>query len=190
MMEPEFTSSSVGPAPPKELVAGLRMVALRRATRAAHDRIELALPIMAADLTRERYVKILAAMHGYYVGLPLLVAGSHLARLEQDLRVLGHTAIARCSNLPVLACESALLGARYVVEGATLGGQIIRRHLAKVLHLDATTGAAFFIGYGDETRAMWARFATDVESVADFDLDIAIASAIATFETLGHWLSA
>ncbi len=56
---------------------------------------------------------------------------------------------------PSLGGVAAGLGALYVVEGATLGGRVIARHLARSLALGPADGAAFFAGYGDRTGAMW-----------------------------------
>jgi heme oxygenase len=54
----------------------------------------------------------------------------------------------------------ALIGTLYVIEGATLGGQVISRHLQNQMGLGATTGARFFNGYGDDsaTCAHWQSF--------------------------------
>ena len=47
------------------------------------------------------------------------------------------------------------VGCLYVLEGSTLGGQIILRRAAERLGIDADTGAGFFHGYGAQTGAMW-----------------------------------
>jgi heme oxygenase len=177
--------------------ASRRMVALRRETRAAHARIELALPVLDVDLTRARYRRIVEALHGYYVGLEPLVdakpMSSKVALLVDDLLALGHAAsdiagLPRCVELPQITTASCMLGARYVIEGATLGGQLIGRRLAQTLDLDATNGAAFFIGYSEHTREMWLKFNHCVESAPEFDVIAAVAAANATFETLERWL--
>jgi heme oxygenase len=171
-----------------------RLAILRSETRAAHDRIELALPVMELGLTRRRYVQIIEALYGFYVGLePLVDANPKLSKvtlLIDDLRVLGRasTDVRRCERLPRIATASSVLGARYVIEGATLGGQLVSRRLAQTLELDATTGASFFIGYGAQTRQMWSSFTAEVEAAPDFDARAAGVAAIATFETLEQWL--
>jgi len=55
-------------------------------------------------------------------------------RLEQDLIALDATVDElaknpRCGELPELAAISQALGCLYVIEGATLGGRTITRHL-------------------------------------------------------------
>jgi heme oxygenase len=112
-----------------------------------------------------------------------------------DLQLLGRTstqveALPRCAELPLQLTPSHALGILYVLEGATLGGQVIGRNLSAVLKLGATNGAAFFAGYGDETRAMWKRFSEHVDRSAALDSETVIASAVDTFEKLRSWLVA
>ena len=77
-----------------------------------------------------------------------------------------------------------------MIEGATLGGQIITRHLQANLELTPLTGAAFFDGYGARTGGQRKAFcamlrANAGESVRQDDI---LTSANQTFETLGQWL--
>jgi heme oxygenase len=179
---------------------------LRGATKSSHDRIEGALPFLEPGLTRARYTCALRAFYGYLVLLEPLcekAAGSagvaldlpqrrKLPLLAADLTVLGHTpgdlrALPRCRSLPSVTSASQAMGALYVTEGATLGGQIIGRHLRSSLELDAGTGAGFFAGYGDQTREMWTRFASHVDRAVDLDLEATIATAIETFGTMERW---
>ncbi len=171
-----------------------RMSRLRSATRDAHDRIERALPLLDPGLTGAAYRRIVESFHGYYASL---AQTCHEPALEQklpllraDLLALGglEAAVPRCHDLPELASASQVLGMLYVVEGATLGGQVIRRHLASVLDLDQTNGAAFFVGYGAETGAIWKAFGMRVETAEAFDPHACIGAAIATFETLARWI--
>lgn len=50
------------------------------------------------------------------------------------------------------------LGYMYVIEGSTLGGRVLLKHLAPKLAVDEKAGAAFFAGYGKETAAEWKAF--------------------------------
>jgi heme oxygenase len=197
------------PAPTIGAVVTTRMQQLRSATRSAHDRIELALPVLDPSLSRARYLRVLEAFFGFYKPLEPRcerAAGVHgvaidlamrakVPLLVADLAALGRTpadlrALPRCCELPAVTTVSQTLGVLYVVEGATLGGQIIQRHLRQTLDLDASNGAAFFVGYGVRTRERWIQFASCVERAVGLDLDGAIAAAIETFETLECWLSA
>ena len=185
------------------------MQQLREATRSAHDRIEGALPLFTPGLTTRRYVGVLRALHGFYTPLEPLchrAAGDAVAALElearvkvpllvADLTILGNAphdilALPICQDLPDVTLASQAMGVVYVLEGATLGGQGIRRHLIEVLDGDAVRGLAFFTGYGARTWEMWTRFGAHVEQAAGLDLDTAIVAAIQTFDTLERWLSA
>jgi heme oxygenase len=82
------------------------------------------------------------------------------------------------------------LGTAYVLEGATLGGQIITRHLQQELGIQPECGGAFFHSYGASVAPMWREFvevlntypATEDEQVA------LVASACETFSSLEAWL--
>jgi heme oxygenase len=53
-----------------------------------------------------------------------------------------------------------LIGTLYVIEGATLGGEVISRCLKSHLELGPDSGGRFFHGYGDAvvTRHNWQTF--------------------------------
>lgn len=51
-----------------------------------------------------------------------------------------------------------LVGMLYAIEGSTLGGRVIAKHLAKNLKLTAHSGARFFNGYEAQTPQRWSEF--------------------------------
>ncbi len=51
-----------------------------------------------------------------------------------------------------------LVGVLYVVEGSTLGGQMISQLLTKNLGFTRDTGSCFFTGYGENTMPFWQCF--------------------------------
>jgi len=81
------------------------------------------------------------------------------ALIEDDLRILGFPHPAEKDNKMVLGRTNLnfAVGCLYVMEGATLGGQVISRHLAK-LGIGPGNGGLFFNGYGEKTGAMWKSF--------------------------------
>jgi len=183
-----------------------RMQALREATRDEHARIERVLPLLDPRLTHARYTRVVEAFYGFYAPLEPAIAraaaaeGAALALAQRaklpllvtDLRALGATpaeidAVPRCRDLPVLDSASHALGILYVIEGATLGGQIIRKHLRDSLEIDATSGAAFFTGYGATTGAMWTCFVDHVNRSTNIDTDAALRAAAHTFQTMTQW---
>ena len=88
--------------------------------------------------------------------------------LEADLRLLGHEpdAIADWPHLPQLKTIDDGLGALYVVEGASLGGQVISRWLTKELGIGRDNGGRFFASYGERTSEMWRSFIEVLEGSA------------------------
>ena len=116
---------------------------LKEATGARHGALESRLPLLDAGMSRASYRRFLLRFWGYYAPLEAQLlalpcwnsmdfdyAGRHKTpRLVQDLRALGEPpgsieGFARCQHLPKLASLGQLLGCLYVIEGATLGGQV------------------------------------------------------------------
>ena len=183
---------------------------LKQATSERHTALEGQLPLLDPCLSREDYHQLLGRFFGYYAPLETRLLAlpwrneigfdytdrHKTPRLEQDLIALGETPetlarLPRCQDLPEVASLSNLLGCLYIIEGATLGGQIITRHLQIHLGLTPETGAAFFNGYGAQTGAQWQTFCTMLTDLAErtgCDEEEIIATANRTFETLEQWL--
>jgi heme oxygenase len=129
--------------------------------------------------------------------LPLeLPSRLKLPLLRRDLISLGidPEAIERlplCCKLPPLKSVSEALGCLYVLEGSTLGGKIITRHLKKILPVDENQGCRFFHSYGDNVGRMWTSFLEILERHCDRHADarVVIESACQTFASLDAWLS-
>jgi heme oxygenase len=104
--------------------------------------------------------------------------------IEEDLRALGiHRP--RLEAAPPLARQNLdfALGCLYVLEGATLGGQIISRHLA-TLGIGPANGGLFFHGYGAKTGEMWKSFQLSATRYCATEEQIveAVSGAQSTFE--------
>jgi heme oxygenase len=179
---------------------------LRTETRHKHDAIEAVLDIMTPDLSVAAYRKQLERFYGFYhpleasiaslvdwssVGLDLDVRRKSRL-LVSDLEYLGINAadtLPMCLALPPLTSVAAGFGCLYVLEGATLGGQLISRHVKQTLSLDASEGTRFFFCYGTRTGMMWKAFRSLLLAFAvtpELE-DEVVASAIATFDTLRCW---
>jgi len=91
-----------------------------------------------------------------------------------------------CPTLPPLHTLAQLLGAMYVLEGSTLGGQVIKRQLAKAdIPLQA-----YFTGYAERTGPMWKSFCQLLtEATQPEDQAAVVQSAVLTFQTLHEWIS-
>lgn len=60
--------------------------------------------------------------------------------------------------------EASLWGFIYVIEGSTLGGQIISKNIQQSLDLDPTAGIEYFSGYGVNNNVMWRRFLFELDN--------------------------
>ena len=179
---------------------------LRAETRAEHDAIEAALDLTGDGLTRDGYRRVLERFYGFYAPLEpaIRAVGGWADRgldldarrktplLEADLRALGADAPASlplCNDLPLLVTPADCFGCLYVLEGSTLGGQLISRHVQHALGVTPETGGRFFHGYGDETGEMWQSFRAAVTGsvVSPADQDAAVAAAKDTFSKLHRW---
>ena len=181
---------------------------LRAVTRPMHDALERRVNLADSNLSRERYFQILRRFYGFYAPLERAITayGTHpqdwidadrrkVPLLSSDLESSGMTnrGIAHlpcCNELPDLSSPLSYLGCMYVLEGATLGGQLVSRHVKERLGL--TDGVTrFFNSYGSRVGGMWKSFCDHLESVgrADDARGPIVASACATFGALDRWLS-
>lgn len=116
--------------------------------------------------------------------------------LIADLIHFGYSADAiaqlpRCSDLPAVSSREQILGAAYVLEGSTLGGQFISRHLAQMLGLSAGTGDRYFRSYGAQVGPMWQAFRQELLRCSSPTNDpVIVASAQDTFAKLHRWFAA
>ena len=106
-----------------------------------------------------------------------------LTLLEADHRTHGVTIpFVPRTNYPAVENFSALIGYLYVKEGSGLGGQVISKHLARELGLEAGVTNRFFAGNGKETGTNWRKFLAFLhESEARVDTVRAVRQAKASF---------
>ena len=79
-----------------------------------------------------------------------------------------------------------------MLEGATLGGQIVARQGHDALGIDAVSGGSFHACYGGRTGEMWRSFRAALESYCGADegrTGEALEAAAATFEAFERWLT-
>jgi heme oxygenase len=186
------------------------LVQIKERTQPHHERVEANLGVMDPGLTRAGYRVLLARFRGFHhpverrldVLAPWAALGLEAAErrktpwIDADLRALGMDgeAIARlpvCSALPALETVGHALGSLYVLEGATLGGAFISRHLARTLGVDAASGGAFFASYGERRGPMWKSFGRALERYVEGrgGEEEILAGACDTFIRLDHWLT-
>ena len=182
--------------------------ALRTGTALLHVALEKRLPFFSERLDAKWYQRLLQAYYGFYEPMEVALYDSGLIpegfdqllrvktpTLLHDLNALGlgkHTvlALARCTDLPTFDTPAACLGALYVLEGATLGGQVLRREMAQRLGVNADNGGAFLDVYGAETGRRWKDF---LDYLGRLPLDSpakqrAVDAAHSTFSCFEQWL--
>jgi heme oxygenase len=178
----------------------LRM--LRTGTAAEHDEVERALDLLDAGLTRPRLADALARMHAFWLAAEAglddwagrFPADADAARWPRrrrahlfagDLHDLGEPAAASAPPLqPVTGTDDAL-GRMYVLEGSTLGGALIDRHLRGLPQL-ADVRLRCFSPYGAQTGAMWHAFRGTARDhvAAGGDAQVMVTAARETFGAL------
>lgn len=181
-------------------------VRLRAETRAVHRRLEDELDLVGPGLTVGRYRSVLELFHGYYAVLEPRLDSWHradplldwprrrkLQRLRADLAVLGVDArsLPVCPDVPVLPGTAEALGSLYVVEGATLGGQVVVRTLRDGGQVPAAA-TGFFASYGAQVGPLWRDWRRTTETWVGDDgarADAVVAQALLTFATLRDWLA-
>jgi heme oxygenase len=177
---------------------------LREATAASHARLEHSLDLLGPSTQATRFRALLERFHGFHrVWEPaladtlgcddFLVARQREPLLHADLLALGMragdiAALPACTEAAGL-CRSApaALGSLYVLEGSTLGGRHIARHLAGAPWLPPG-GLRYFDPHGAHTGQRWQETLARLEGTsAAWQQDVADA-AVATFELLHRWL--
>jgi heme oxygenase len=180
------------------------MQRLREETRAAHDAIERDLEGLRAHASIDRYRLLVERFFGFYAAWEPQVASiladedffaprRKIHLLEQDLTFLGYgadalRALPRCRDLPPLAGLPETMGSLYVLEGSTLGGQVVARRLERSLGLADGRGYAFFRSYGREVGAMWRAFGERLLALPAAAGEASVRSAQLTFARLHGWL--
>ena len=181
---------------------------LKEQTAEQHQRLETKLDILARLSSPQGYKALLEQFYGFYRPLEIhlgsvIPAGflsNFIARrktplLEKDLLFLDSSErdlseLPQCQKLPTVESEAQAFGCLYVLEGATLGGQIISKYVADKLGYERERGATFFKSYGVEVRAMWCGFVQALREYAmahDAD-DEVVAAAVDTFDKFDQWL--
>jgi heme oxygenase len=182
---------------------------LKERTRPQHEALEGRVNIGGRCATIEGYRGLIERFYGFYAPaeaalVPLLGGEEGLdlddrrktPLLRRDLLALGLgeseiDALPLCRDLPPLPGRPEALGCMYVMEGATLGGQYVRKSVSKELP-EAAGALAFFSSYGDRVGSMWKTFGEALTARADSPEveDRIIDSAAATFDSFERWFAA
>jgi len=174
---------------------------LKQRTAAHHRRLETEANIWPSLSSLDEYRKLIVSMFGIYKTLELrLEAVENLLiflpdvgdrwkapTLARDLAALGvfPESTLMCTEVVAMLNVAEAFGCLYVLEGSTLGGQIISRQLRAKLGLTPENGSAFFSSYGPRVGQMWKVFGECLESFCSTHPachEEIVQGALATFE--------
>jgi len=179
---------------------------LRADTAGAHAELERDLDLLGRVSDRQRFQRVMERFLGFHIVWERAIRQrsalrsfheprSRLPHLRRDLAALGVTnaeqsALPRCAPAASLADDHArAVGSIYVMEGSTLGGQVIARGLSGAAWAPAG-GLTYFDPFPGRTGDMWRRFGAWAEDVTTPDQHAAAsAGANRTFALLRDWLT-
>ena len=159
---------------------------LRNETTAQHAKLEtsaISKALLSDHVSLNDYVRYLIKMRSVIAFceqtiFPLLKhviddieSRRKLTSIEDDLKRLGVTSHIENDYHPIQHKISTCfaLGYMYVIEGSTLGGRVILKHLQSKLGIDENKNGAFFAGYGLLTGRTWKRF---LQILADYTYEM------------------
>ena len=184
---------------------------VREHTRPLHDQLEANVASLDAWTDRSRYASLLRAFYGFYSPAERAIDFYRLqphdpsatgqdrrkaGLLRDDLAALGHgpgdvDALPECGAFPSPRSEAEQLGCMYVLEGATLGGQVVLRHVeAGRIGVTPREGGRFFNSYGPAVGPMWRSFLAELERRATTPAarDAVVGFARDTFAAFDAWI--
>lgn len=179
---------------------------LKSDTLANHQQLEKQLIVRLKGMQiPQDYIRILQVFYSYFGALEdkinKFIGHDQLAdyadrrktlSIKNDILVFEGSVPekARPEDLPVIENMLQAFGALYVIEGSTLGGQVISKMISKQLAINMDKGLSFFMSYGDETMLMWTRFKTALENQASSqaEADEITQAADETFAKFRLWM--
>ncbi|MET7256193.1 biliverdin-producing heme oxygenase [Dyadobacter fermentans] len=181
---------------------------LRQETAESHQKLEdnpLSKAILSPSVSVKDYQTYLTALFGLTIAcedqvFPVIshvitdLPGRYKSRLIIDDLLATGLSATEIDALPVYRFEfstvAEALGIMYVLEGSTLGGKILYRHIHEVLGLVPENGASYFWGYGAQTGNLWKSFISSLTQFVDEyeERDGVIDSAKKTFTIIDNWL--
>lgn len=170
---------------------------LKEKTQIYHQQIEHASLINQLtnnSINKANYQILLKKFHAYILPCEKAILRSSwsslldnrekTSHLASDLLDFGTSNKTIYQVLPPLHTREEILGYLYVMEGATLGGQIIAQLLQDRLGLTVQNGARYFNGYGADTLKMWGDFCHVLNQVNTQQEQQVLVSASMTYTLL------
>ncbi|MEO8184099.1 MAG: biliverdin-producing heme oxygenase [Deltaproteobacteria bacterium] len=178
---------------------------LKLETATEHATVESVAGVMKPGLDLDGYRAYLERTFGFYLvveqrlrqlgvwdalNLPA-EEREKLPILAEDIVLLGNlepASIRGCTVAPAFATTAEAVGGAYVLEGSTLGGRVISRHVARVLGPDVPR--SFLECYGASTGEKWQSFrAALARFAASREIEEQImGGARETFRGFTNWL--
>lgn len=170
---------------------------LKLKTKEHHQQLEVKIVGAIKSIKEEKdYADLLQLFAGYFSSLEMLIDQTmdlkylpdyalrrKASALQTDLTSVGGSFAKKIdkANLPMIENSLQALGALYVMEGSTLGGQVITKIILS--KLPDEKAFSFFKGYGDRSTEMWNTFKASIDAVdlTEKESDIVIESANETF---------
>jgi len=183
---------------------------LRSKTANSHQLIEqnsASQLLISKEVTIVQYAHYLKSLYGFVYGFEKMVfpiLKHHLLQIndrkkshfiQADLTMLNQTAAQPYVSDELFSTHyptaAAAFGGMYVLEGSTLGGQIISKHLSKVLGAAVDGKTTYLSAYANQTGTMWKSFLQLLceAGTSNNNEDEIIDSAVNTFALLNNCLS-
>jgi heme oxygenase (biliverdin-IX-beta and delta-forming) len=177
---------------------------LKESTRAVHAALEKKLigHIRLVEKPAD-YARLLSLLYGYYHSLEenlhQHLSIKNISDLDKRrkssllLRDLNHLSFTNapplCEDLPPILHPADAMGAMYVLEGSTLGGEIIANMIEKQMPAENAVSFSFFRCYGKESMTMWQSFKNQLERFStDAEKQDVLKSAHLTFTKFYNWI--
>ena len=122
--------------------------------------------------------------------IPDISERKHTQRILTDLELLEH-------GLPMefpksqlkISSPSYALGVLYVIEGSTLGGQVISKMIHNNLYLEGVDATNYFSSYKELNGDMWKKFGNRISEIENsVEQKELFQGAKDTFDSLKYWL--
>jgi heme oxygenase (biliverdin-IX-beta and delta-forming) len=178
--------------------------ALRSGTAEAHEALESELHLASPGLSLAEYIHTLQTFESFVCRWedaagracpehlrPVFEQRRRARLLQHDREHFGAAEAEEQPEILPIGSPAAFLGSMYVMEGSTLGGQLISRHLESQFQLTNGQGYSYFRGHGADTGKMWKEF-IEILNRESQDLSEAeiVASARRTFESFRTYIQA
>jgi heme oxygenase len=179
---------------------------LRKRTKEEHQQLDHYLyPFIQQIRTTEDYSRLLKVFYGFFKPMQaqfdLYLSNDVISQYEfrrkpewllQDLASIDEKIhlIPQCSVLPAIDNQASAFGSFYVLEGSSMGGQIIAKKIRENLGYKTDDAISFFKGYGENSGNMWKNFLGDLVAINETveQKEKLIASAQETFKKFKDWL--